>query len=398
MIENIIFLVLGVIAGHFFPKLVDSLANFFIKAKVSKRNESLKNETIVTWLHNYHEYHSLNHGILNELPFCEIGPYRERVPYLSKSKWDPPVEVSALHKIKCHQDHILRHSQGIHSGFKIDERAIKRRKKFGQKIWNADTLYLEHISYENDMPIFHVKTCEYYASASSMINLEDETIKAVSKNSFKKCNLRQRYYLTTKGIEDNLFVPITIGCLVVFALRTVDGYEIILQTRSDENLTSNAVTSVVPTFGLSPFVGLPPSDKGLLYYNFLREYLEELHCVKETTELIREHSTSRAAEAYYEWLYNSEQAKKLLKCEDFNLYYIGFGFNLTNGNPNIGLLAKLDDISVSQEIKKAFYRNWEVDSLQYVNLDSEDLSNLFSTKRLDPASSFFISKAIKYIS
>ena len=84
-------------------------------------------------------------------------------------------------------------------------------------------------------------------------------------------------------------------------------------------------------------------------------------------------------------------------CEYFDLHYIGFGFNLANGNPNIGLVAKLDDSAMSQEIKRSIFFNWEVDAVDFVGVKSGKLGRLFSTRQLDPASSFFISRALKYL-
>jgi hypothetical protein len=167
------------------------------------------------------------------------------------------------------------------------------------------------------------------------------------------------------------------------------------------------VTSVVPAFGLSPFVGEnAPKDRGLLYYNFLREYLEELHCLKDAREVERklkeEHLSTGLAENYHRWLYSQEHARQLIECAergDFTLYYIGFGFNLTNGNPNIGLLAKLDDPSISQHIKDSIFENWEIATggIQFVDPRSERLGELFSRGQLDPASSFFLSRAHRYL-
>ena len=167
------------------------------------------------------------------------------------------------------------------------------------------------------------------------------------------------------------------------------------------------MTSVAPAFGLSPFVGEDaPEDRGLLYYNFLREYLEELHCMKEAREVQRklkeEHLSNGLAENYHKWLYNQEHARKLIECaerEDFTLYYIGFGFNLTNGNPNIGLLAKLDDPSVSRYVKDSIFGNWEIKTrgIRFVDPRTEVLGELFSKDQLDPASSFFLSRALRYL-
>jgi hypothetical protein len=243
--------------------------------------------------------------------------------------------------------------------------------------------------------VFHVKACPYFAAATNMFRLEDESVKAVRKNRFDNCPIRKKHYLRTGGIENNLYMPITIGCLVVFALRFNEGYRILIQTRSSKTATSNRVKSVSPTFGLSPFIGQPPERLGLLYYNFLREYLEELHYIREVRELDNEELSPRIANSYYAFI--MEKAKMLVNCPDFNLYYIGFGFNLTNGNPNIGLLAKLDDTATSKVILDSIFCNWEVTGISDVSVHSGELGRLFSDGELDPASSFFLSKALRYL-
>jgi hypothetical protein len=193
--------------------------------------------------------------------------------------------------------------------------------------------------------------------------------------------------------------------MVVFALKAEDGYDIILQVRSDKTSTANRVTSIAPTFGLSPFLGDPPENRGLLFYNFLKEYLEEFFNRKELVRPFRSFHSRGTHKRYYDSIYGSSEVQPLLG-DGFNLYYLGFGFNLINGFPNIGLLALLDSEDDSRFIKEQIDPNWEIASdselddrelpLSFINSkDPDGLKEVFS--RIEPAGAFFLASALGYL-
>jgi len=331
--------------------------------------------------------------------FCPVENYRLRIPYLSRPDWDVPTDIEKLHKVNFYSDadDLLEFAKPSTINYPVDEKLINERIAWGLDLWNADSLFLENISYKNQHPVFHVTTCDYFAAATSMFILENETVKAVIKKRYTNCPVRQKYYLRTEGLDNNTFKPITLGCLVVFALKFADGYRILIQKRSAKNATSNMVTSICPTFGLSPFIGRAPQNASLLYYNFLREYLEELHYVKEASKLKKESEIFGGPKSYYDYLYDLEPARQLRESSQFNLYYIGFGFNLTNGAPNLGLLAKVDDTALSQDIFDSIFINWEVDNIREIKVNAGDLENLFKSDLMDPASSYFLERALRYL-
>jgi hypothetical protein len=311
--------------------------------------------------------------------------------------------------LNIERDTVLKYHKSSEESFFTDNSLIKRQQGLGHRLWNAPSLFLDSISFENGQVLLHVKSCCYYAVATNLIRLQDETAHAVKQWSFEQCNLRKKYYLELENAHENLLRPMPIGCLVVFAMKTVDGYEIIMQTRSEHNIISNNVPSVVPDFGLKPFVGLPdhtPERRSLLYYNFIKEYLEELH---DMNDLINEFKLNKPVEQFYEWLYNQTAAKKLWDNDNFHLYYLGFGFNLMSGIPNIGLLAKLDSESDALTIKNSIMTNWEIakpnpinkykPTIWYLNATTQisKIEQLFIEKQLHPNVSFFLSKALKHL-
>ena len=124
-------------------------------------------------------------------------------------------------------------------------------------------------------------------------------------------------------------------------------------------------------------------------------------------ELIEEFRRKKTDEQYYQWLYNKAEAIQLWQNKNFHLYYLGFGFNLVNGIPNMGLLAMLDDESDTQALKGSIITNWEIaepspaddykPTIWSVDHKSQLLEKMFVKKQLPPNLAFFLSRALKYL-
>jgi hypothetical protein len=347
---------------------------------------------------------STEYKIPNSLPLVDFYGISSQVPFLTKPAWDAPEILRDTLQITPDQDSILQYDQTLGSEFDINYDLISQRKSLGQRVWDATTIYLDHISgsvkYGNI--VFHARPCRYYASLTKMIELENETVFSVKSNDYLNCILRKQYYSNLLNIESNLLKPLTIGCSVVLAIRTNFGYEIALQTRSEENVTDNNVTTTVPSYGLSPFIGEIPQQRGLLFYNFLREYLEELHNLRE---LDQPPDSNASSDTSHDSVYNHPEASPFLS-SNFALYYIGFGFILSNGYPTIGLLARLDDIEAGMHIKSIIEPNWEIASglgtdsgaasIEFVSIDNNArMRELYP--QFSPSAVYFINAAVKHL-
>lgn len=386
-----------------------------LRALKERREIYLETATLTNWLLEYHQHHEDNNGVTNDLWSLNLSDLSEeprRIPFLSRSEWNAPEKpgksLSELPRIQVDWDTILLYDKKSRTDFEIDHDLINDRELIGQSIWDAPTLYLDSVSGSVGEGTIRlgVKICRYYANATRMIKLENETIEGVRLDLFDNCPIRERYFLRVGDIEDNLYKPMTLGCMVVFALKAEDGYDIILQVRSNKNATANSVVSIAPTYGLSPFLEDPPEYKGLLFYNFLKEYLEEFFNRKELVRPFHSFHSRGTHKRYYDSIYGSPEVQPLLG-DNFNLYYLGFGFNLINGFPNIGLLAKLDSENDSRFIKEKIDPNWEIASnselnnrergINFINSskDADRLKELFL--RIEPAGAFFLASALGYL-
>ncbi|MFW9804930.1 MAG: hypothetical protein ACFFFC_19910, partial [Candidatus Thorarchaeota archaeon] len=385
-----------------------------LQALQERRRIYLETETLTNWLLDFHQHHEDNNGITNDLWTLDLGDLSQetrRIPFLSRPEWNAPQKpsktLSELPRIQVEWDTLLLYDKKTRTDFEIDQDLIIDRELIGQSIWDAPTLYLDSVSGSVDEGTlrFSVKICRYYANATRMIELENETIEGVRLDLFDSCPIRKQYFLKIGNIEDNLYMPMTLGCMVVFALKAERGYDIILQVRSSKNATANSVISIAPTYGLSPFLGDPQDYKGLLFYNFLKEYLEEFLNRKELVRPFHSFHSPRTHKRYYDSIYASPEVQPLLG-DDFNLYYLGFGFNLINGFPNLGLLAKLDSEDDARFIRDQIHPNWEIarDSelndrerpINFINSkDSDKLREAF--ERIEPAGAFFLSSALGYL-
>jgi hypothetical protein len=368
----------------------------------SDRKEFLETRYLSKWLINFHDYVSKEFGVFNILPVVDFYGIKAQIPFLTKPSWNSPERLDDLQQIIPEKDTIVQYDQTFISEYDIDYDLINQRKLIGQRVWDAPTVYLDYISgsAKDKNIVFHAKTCRYYASLTKMLKLENETMRSVKNNDFINCEIRRKHYTILKNIESNLYKPLTLGCNVVFVIKTESDYEVIIQTRSGENVTDNNVTTTVPSFGLGPFVGERPEKQGLLFYNFLQEYLEELHNVKDLDQPFK---TKGSFDGYYDSIYSHPETISLLNT-NFGLFYLGFGFILSNGYPAIGLLAKLDDIEEGKRLKRKIKPNWEIaeratidqgpNPLEFVSIhDGDRMKQLYP--QLGPIAVYFLDIARK---
>ena len=184
------------------------------------RRAYLETPILTEWLLEYHEYQKRKNGVANILrsyKFVEHDPIR--IPFIAKEVWDAHGNLDELKEILCEKDTILIHNEELDPEFEIDYDLISDQTSTDRRIWDAPTLYLHNVvgSAKDCNLRFEVGTCRYHQVATSMINLENETIEGVktysstreSKEgadpaSFENCPIREKHFLKLDDIEHNL--------------------------------------------------------------------------------------------------------------------------------------------------------------------------------------------------
>lgn len=348
MMWDILFLFLGAILGVIFtsiPKWYKRWQEQKLSNAAKTRVFLLENSKMINnWLIRYYK----ENGNIGDLFDCRIKNFEIKIPFLTKREW----QHSYL--IPYEKDVLLKYTETAKQEFPVDVSLIDKRKGLGQTLFDSPALYLDRIEENEASIVLHVKSCDYFQLATSLIRLEEETFKAIRKGTFKRLPIRNSYISSVSQVQTLLRKPFSVGCAVALALRAEDSYELLIHTRSHATVTFGGSRAVIPNFGLAPIIGgarmlapdatLAPSVDGaksqsLLYYNFIKEFLEELYNYEELINLI----SSRKANPF--WFYDLPEARKLRELIDqdvFSLEFLGFGFDALNGNAIIALLGMIN--------------------------------------------------------
>lgn len=381
--------IVGAIFGYILPIWYERFKTWLKSRKIQRRQALLREKKIYDWLIEYYR----RTGNIDDLFDCRIGNFETKIPFLTKREW------LFYAPINPNKDDMLQYSETTEQGFPINYRLIKFRQELGQNLFNEPTLYLDRMDEGNQQIRLHVKKCDYFQKVTSLLQIEEETFKAVEKNEYRKLPIRNAHFANITTASKLKMKPYTIGCTVGFAIKSKNGYEILLHTRSHKTATYGGSKSVIPNFGLNPITGVLDSPTSLLYYNFVREYCEELYSYDELILLI---NNKRANPLWFYELPEVQELQKLVKDKKLIFEFIGFGFDGLNGTATIAIMALVNDIKYANKLKKIIAGNWEVaervsglEPIEFVDFKSPKLDEWLKSKQYHVGSAFTVSRVLE---
>ncbi len=388
LVELLIGAALGVAAERAASYGTKTLQNYRNAKTLARRRDLLQPKQISDWLLRYHEVH----GSSADLFHCKIGSFEIPIPFLTQSSWQ------WTRTIGHGSDDLLRYARTDALRFDIDLPAISRRDAIGQRIFDEPALYLDYVSFHgSDPPEFHVKTCRYYEIATNLIRLEEEAMTALMANKVTNLRYRDGGLMSLKSATLAGLKPLPLGCATVMAFRVNGSYELVLHVRSSSTITFGGVEAVSPTFGLAPVLSaFEKVDRSLIFYNFVREYLEELFDYEELVQVVK----NRRADP--DWIFNLPESKLLFQSAGFTLECLGAGFNAFNGSLQFALLARVEDQEAASELKRRIKANWEVaqsdldsSTMRFIDWKSFELEEKLRQRTYNPASAYALARALQ---
>jgi hypothetical protein len=143
--------------------------------------------------------------------------------------------------------------------------------------------------------------------------------------------VRDTHFPATPAPKQNQSAPFSVGGLAVLALRTTSSYYIAIQSRSAQVLTAPNAKAVIPNFGLTDNeLAGNKSALGILFYNLIKEYLEEMFNYEE---LIGDVMQPRVDP---DWFLELPEAQELLRLSQRGLFSVSY-----LGCKHSGLTARL---------------------------------------------------------
>lgn len=400
MIEQIVLLVAGAALGALFTAVPQTLRNVREKKgarDANRRRELAKSGEIDRWIMNYYD----SHGEI--LYRCTIGDCTKDIPILTTSPWlfFKPIDPGS--------DWLVEKRAAHRSVPPIDKKLLNHQRLMGSKIWLSltDSMCFDEVN-TDQTPMVFIRPCPYRAIASSIAALQEETYRAVRRmrhpllHRSTRTPFRDEFFpgLPHPGMRSPR--PFSIGSTTVLALLTDHTYEIAIQTRGSNVITAPNMRAVIPNFGFeSNELGGRESSFGVVYFNFLKEYLEELHNYEE---LIGEKSQLRLDPDWFSTLPEAQSLMKLHREGSFTLNYLGIGFDGVSGTAAVALLALVEDVTFGRELKKSMQVNWEVNaptstdpSVEFLDAKGSRLSYLHQQGEFQASSAFAISLALEHL-
>lgn len=387
-----ILLVAGAILGYLVNELFKwgrrTWSSRASEKRIAKRRALMEGGAVTDWLLGYYR----TSGAGDDLFECRIGAATATLPFLTRPEWQTPATIGR------DDDDILRLAPRGPRTFPVDDKLIKRRERLGQTLFDDPTVYLDGIETGPDgAPTIEYGVCRYFQMVTALAALEEETFDEVEHPRFHKTPVRDRALASLELAEAATFKPLSVGCTAALAVRTARGYDLLIQSRSHATVTYGGTRAVIPNFGLAPVPASAEPEIGPFFYNYVKEYCEELF---DFEDLIALGATKRTDPL---WFLELEPARELLELYEsgrFSLERLGFGFDCMNGVTSIGLLARIEDIEAGQRLKKHIIANWEVshptggqDAVLFVDAFDDRLATWLKEGGYQYGSAFTISLA-----
>lgn len=289
---------------------------------------------------------------------------------------------------------LLRLEEGEAPDFQVDLSLIERRRAQGVRIFNGEILYVRSSAQVGGALTIDLGQCKFFAFATGLLRLEAELTSRRGPGRFWSRAVGSADRMLTLGA----LTPIAVGCAAVTLLTGPDGYYIPIQQRSAEVLGLSQMRVAAPTFGLeSNRVGAIASRYGLLAYNFLREFGEELFDLEGVTHA----ATQRRS--HPDWLLELPEVRMLheeIQNERFELYTTGYCLIPSDAVLSISLLGISHDPKFFERVVSTSLANWEsttreghVVAIEFVRLDDNRLDEWAESSKLGAATAHAIDRA-----
>lgn len=374
MIE-IINLIIGSILGWYGRDWIENYSKKTWEKKVTQRAKILGSPKVNEWLFKYYQK-EFKEGMFYQV---EIDNQKKTIPMFVLPKW-----------IQCHNntESFLQYNRKT-SSIPVDKKLIRYRKKLGQNLWNDSMLCLDKIVEQNGKVFVEAKKCDFFQYVSRCGNIEDETIRAIQKNT-TKAPLRDQYAKSLEKLKEGSLETNGIGVHTFLALKNGKSYNLLIQKRSDNLLFKGGLKAGVPCLGCTPVED--SIEKDVLSYNVLKEIYEELYdkeeVIKKTKRLV------------VNWFYQQEPIKSIINLRKENkieIKVLGFGIEALSGEVNLSVLVIINDEDfIRQEISRMSH-NWEMNGVEPIDYKSKTLDKWILKDEVIPPCAYSIIEARKHL-
>ena len=389
---EIVFLVLGAIAGVIADRTYD-----VVKHKFSARREEMarsryqRDNDPITHAHNI-------------VAIFEAYSLADRL-YTSKSTDEhfvipvlPGTPGAYVGVIDQRKDRFVTLSHNRQAIFPVDETIIRRKKHYGTRLWDGAVLYATTVRrVEETEEIIEAGICNYYAYVTLGQRISDESRTVAGAKPLIIGNLSKFACALHGNIR-----PVTLAASTSCVFEGPAGLEVAIQRRSASVVNATGLAGVMPLFGLEAnSSGANKSHYSLLYYNFLKEFVEEFFGLEfENDEFM--HAADRPR-ADVDWIFRESRARALIAEVDagrVELRSLGACVDLSDGSLTFALAAYFDSPDYLRQLKMDAPGCWESaapkvgePTIEFLPLHGRELTQRMVLDQMDATSIFSLDLA-----
>jgi hypothetical protein len=222
-------------------------------------------------------------------------------------------------------------------------------------------------------------------------------------SSWRRPKIHDRYLRSFRQALRGELQPQAVGCMVVVLLEGSGGIYLPIAQRSENVINGPGTRSVVPVFGIEcNAVAGRSSSYGLTFYNFVREFCEELLDLEELIHMMG----SRRVDP--DWIFELPGAARVLseaRAGHLLIRRTGFGINPNDGIFNGAVIAHFDSPDFFDWLRSQAVLNWESAAVseahpvpfEFVRIDDPRIDEWASQRKIDPSSVFALDLAREYV-
>ena len=287
---------------------------------------------------------------------------------------------------------------GSWSKFPFSPRAIRWYRRRGTTLFDGEPLCIKGVTH-NPFGLMQLTAgrSNFYAHASLSFSLRQEIL-----SPWHPARLHDRFLQTFQEALLSGLEPKGIACAVATLFSGARGTQILIAQRSSAVVTSQNTRSVLPGFGMEANeIGGIPSSFSITFYNFVREFCEELFDMEELVQM------KAARRAHPDWIFEIPAAATILREAEagrFRLLRTGIALNPNTGGLRCALVAHFTSHGYIDWLQRELKSNWEsaqtdgADTpISFLALDDPRISLWARDYSLSPTSVFCIDLARRYV-
>lgn len=275
--------------------------------------------------------------------------------------------------------------------FPHDASRIERLRKEGLRLWDGSILYsLNRGRIQDTLP---VGVCNYFA----YVDLGDRVLRESDTVHGKKPLLRGVLASFNRAISGEL-QPVVLSAAATCVFESSEGRLVVMQHRSDEVVNARGLIGVCPNFGLElNEVSGTRSRFGVIAYNFMKEFLEELLNQKDARHVAESPRVGNP-----DIIFESDHGKRLVEEIDshrLKIYLTGAVIDPSDGSLAFSLLAHFTSIEYTAWLRDAAIGSWEsaaqlgTPKLEFRKFCEPEIQNLMSPDHMISSSLYSLDRA-----